>query len=142
MRWFHFGEGEYRATEEAIQDELRELNALAALPTPLEPLRPADAPGALVAPPSPELFPGGSPREPWAGGVLELSYEAGGAHAALDGRGALEVSIDGGPPRRIEVTAPGLYDVAVHPRHESHSLALEPLDGAELYSVSFSAGLP
>ena len=47
LRWFHFGEGEYAATEAAIQDELRELDALAELPPPLEPLRPSDAPGRL-----------------------------------------------------------------------------------------------
>ena len=28
LAWFHFGEGEYLATEEAIQEELRELDAL------------------------------------------------------------------------------------------------------------------
>ena len=46
LGWFHFGEGEYPATEEAIQAELRELDALRALPAPMEPLRPTDAPGA------------------------------------------------------------------------------------------------
>src|SRR3954468_9238496 len=57
LRWFHFGEGEYAATEEAIQDELRALDALAPQPAPLEPLRTTDAPVAIVVGPSPELFP-------------------------------------------------------------------------------------
>ena len=79
LGWFHFGEGEYRATEEAIQDELREIDALQPLPEPLAPLRPTDAPGARVMAPSPELFPGGSWEEPWTAGVdgdeLVVNYE-------------------------------------------------------------------
>ena len=65
LAWFHFGEGEYRATEEAIQAELREQDALSSLPAPMAPLRPTDAPGAKVMPPTPELFPGGSWERPW-----------------------------------------------------------------------------
>ena len=64
----HFGEGEYAATEEAIQAELRELDALRELPAPLEPLRPDRRAGARVMPPSPELFPGGSWERPWSAG--------------------------------------------------------------------------
>src|SRR5882757_10709690 len=39
LRWYHFGEGEYAATEEAIQDEL-ELGVLEGRSAPLKPLRP------------------------------------------------------------------------------------------------------
>src|SRR3954452_24202248 len=42
----HFGEGESRATEEAIEAELREVEALRELEQLLEPLRLGDAPGA------------------------------------------------------------------------------------------------
>ncbi|MGH2982300.1 MAG: hypothetical protein ACRDKV_09705, partial [Solirubrobacterales bacterium] len=90
LRWYHFGEGEYAATEEAIQGELREVDALRDLPAPLEPLRATDAPGAAVMPPSAELFPAGEGaalamhRD---GAAVETSYEAGGAYATLDGRG-------------------------------------------------------
>ena len=83
LRWFHFGEGEYAATEEAIREELRGRRPGLELPEPLAPLRASDAPGALVAPPSDEVFPGGSATEPWRpredDPPLELDYAAGGA---------------------------------------------------------------
>jgi hypothetical protein len=146
LRWYHFGEGEYAATEEAIVEELEALDPRFEPPAALEPLRPSDAPGALVAPPSEELFPGGSTSEPWrrSGGTdtLELSYAAGGVHASVSGRGELRVTLDGGEGRGVEVEAPGLYDLAVHSRHERHELRLSASPGVELYSVSFSAGLP
>ena len=142
LRWFHFGEGEYLGTEEAIQAELRELEPLAALPEPLEPLRPSDAPGALVGAPSAEVFPGGSASEPWSGGPFELPYEGAGAHASVAGAGELRVALDGGEPRAVPVDRPGLFDLAVHERHERHELVVEPSAGVALYSVSFSAGLP
>ena len=143
LRWFHFGEGEYAATEVAIQDELRELDALAEAPPPLEPLRPSDAPGALVAPPSEEVFPGGSPTEPWRpgndGDVLRLAYAAGGAHASVAGAGELAVTLDGGAERVIEVGAPGLVELVEHPAHERHELRLRVGRGVEVYAISFSA---
>jgi len=142
LAWYHFGEGEYRATEEAIQAELA---ASGSLPEPLAPLRASDAPGALVAPPSEEVFPGGSLERPWtpeaSPAPLELAYEAGGAHATVDGEGSLEVSLDGGEPRTIAVGAPGLYDLAAHPRHERHRIALRPSAGMRVWSVSFSPGV-
>ena len=58
LRWFHFGEGEYAATETAIHEELRAAGPDLELPEPLPPLRPSDAAGALVAPPSAEVLPG------------------------------------------------------------------------------------
>ncbi len=91
LRWFHFGEGDYAGTEAAIAEELVAIDRTYEPPPPLEPLRPSDAPGALVMPPTDEVFPGGSVTEPWrAGGderALELNYEAGGAHASVAGAG-------------------------------------------------------
>jgi hypothetical protein len=145
LRWVHFGEGEYRATEEAIQEELGPIAAVE-LPEPIAPLRDTDAPGALVAPPSDEVYPGGSGAEPWradcADGAIELDYAAGGAHASAAGRGALRATVDAGEPRTVAVDAPGLYDLAIHPRHEAHHLRIEADPGVEVYSVSFSAGMP
>jgi hypothetical protein len=146
LRWFHFGEGDYAGTEEAIVEELRRRDPALELPAPLEPLRPEDAPGALVAPPSEELFPGGSVSEPWrasqATDPLEFEYAAGGAYASVDGSGELSVSLDGEPSTAIEVHAAGLYELASHPRHSEHRLRLE-LDGdLAVYSVSFAAALP
>jgi hypothetical protein len=145
LRYFHFGEGEYRATEEAIQEELRERDATVELPEPMEPIRPSDAPGALVAPPSEEVFPGGSPQEPWRAGdgtgELEISYAAGGAFAAVDGVGELRYSVDGSEDA-LRVTGPGLYELASHPRHEEHRITLHPDPALEIYAVSFAAGVP
>jgi hypothetical protein len=142
LGWFHFGEGEYRATEEAIQAELRELDALRALPSPMEPLRATDAPGAKVMPPTPEVFPGGSWEEPWEGGKLSLDYEAGGAYATLEGAGELEVSLDGKRQPPIEVNGPRLYSLGEHNRHGHHELTLEPAGELKIWSISFAAGLP
>jgi hypothetical protein len=146
LAWFHFGEGEYRATEEAIQDELREADALRDLPAPMEPLRPTDAPGAKVMPPTPELFPGGDWETPWTtdenGDTLEVPYEAGGAYATVEGTGQLTVHLDGSEAQTIEIEAPALYPLAEHPRHEPHQLTLHPSSGLRIWSVSFAAGMP
>ncbi len=146
LRWFHFGEGEYAATEAAIVDELRLLDPSFEAPPPLEPLRATDAAEALVAPPSEEVFPGGSASRPWratdASPPLELDYEAGGAYAAVDGVGELRVALDGGAERAIAVAAPGLYELAAHARHERHALALSADRELAIYAVSFAAGLP
>jgi hypothetical protein len=142
LSWFHFGEGEYLATEEAIQAELLELDALRALPAPMEPLRPTDAPGAKVMPPAAEVFPGGSWEEPWEGGELSLDYEAGGAYATVEGRGELVASLDGEPLPPIEVDGPRLYPLAEDERHTHHELTLEPSGELKIWSISFAAGLP
>jgi hypothetical protein len=146
LRWFAFGEGEYAATEEAIAEELEAVDPSFEPPATLEPLRASDAAGALVAPPSEEVFPGGGASEPWrpanADDALELTYEAGGAHVSVDGKGELLVALDRGAERAIEIEAPGLYDLAGHPRHERHELRLGASPSVELYSVSFSAGVP
>lgn len=142
LRWFQFGEGEYEATERAIAAELAAIDSAFEAPETLAPLRPADAAGAMVVPPSDEVFPGGSASEPWRAGPIELDYAAGGVHASVAGEGRIEYAIDDGASRELEVGAPGLFELAEHPRHGSHRLRLEPSPGVELYSVSFSAGLP
>jgi hypothetical protein len=109
-------------------------------------MRATDAAAALVAPPTEELFPGGSARQPWSASddapALELRYEAAGAHASVSGEGELRVSLDGGVPSTVTVDAPGLHTLAEHPRHERHELRLEASPGLDLYSISFAAGVP
>ncbi len=143
LRWYHFGEGEYQATEDAIRDQLAA--AETGMPEPMEPLRATDGPGAIVAVPSEEIFPGGSISEPWAPRPdeppLELDYAAGEAWASVDGTGSLEVSVDGNPAVAIEVTAPGAYRLASHERHEEHRLRLAASPGLAVYCVGFAAGV-
>jgi hypothetical protein len=144
LRWYHFGEGEYLATEEELRSLLGGVRT--SEPEPLAPLRPSDAPGARVMPPSAEIFPGGSPNEPWcASGSLEpltIDYAAGEAAASVDGLGALALSIDGRQRPSIAVEAPGVYELASHPRHERHTLELVPSPGVSVYSIGFAAGVP
>ena len=141
LSWFHFGEGEYLSTEMAIQEELRELDALRALPEPMDALRPSDSPGAKVMPPTPELFPGGSWEQPWTGGKLELDYEAGGVYATVEGKGTLSPTIDDNH-HQLQIDGPHLYTLAEHERHEAHHLELVPSSGLRIWSVSFAAGIP
>ena len=147
LSWVHFGEGEYLETEIAIQEELREIDALQPLPEPLAPLRPTDAPGARVMAPTPELFPGGSWERAWTAGEdgedLALDYQAGGVYATVEGSGELLAEIDGvwGEPIAIG-PSPGLVTIAEHRCHEAHSLVLRPSPGLRVWSVSFAAGAP
>src|ERR1051326_895643 len=135
--WFQFGEGEAQATEEAIQEELRELDALRTLPAPMAPLRATDEPGARVIPPTPEEFPGGSWEQPWIAGAdgedLALDYQAGGAYATVAGGGGGELRGEsaGGCPTPPAAPAPGLPPPAEHPRHEAHNLVLRPAPGVK-----------
>jgi len=146
LAWFHFGEGEYRGTEEAIQDELREIDALRPLPEPLAPLRETDAPGAEVMPPSPEIFPSDSWEHPWVAGAeadeLAVEYAAGGAWLTAEGDGEVALELDGAAVESIRVNGAGLYPLASHRRHETHTLLLRPAAGLRVWSISFEAGLP
>lgn len=137
LAWFHFGEGEYRATEEAIQAELREQDALQALPEPIAPLRPTDAPGAKVMPPTPELF----PEESWEG-RLEIPYEASGVHATVEGEGEIVVELDGSAQDPIVIGGTALYTLVEHRKHEHHTIAVLPSTNLRIWSISFSAGMP
>jgi hypothetical protein len=146
LSWFHFGEGEYLATEIAIQEELRELDALRSLPEPMAPLRPSDAPNAKVMPPTPEVFPGGSWEQAWSAReeepTLRLDYAAGGAYVTTQGSGELRVAIDGEGRGTVQIDGAGLYPLAEHERHGSHRLEIKPDGELLIWSVSFAAGLP
>jgi hypothetical protein len=146
LRWYHFGEGEYSATEAEIRAELAPGEDDPSLPEPLAPLRPSDAPGARVVPPTPELFPGGDAATPWRarGGEprLEFDYAAAGAAVTVDGEGELEVAIDRGRPRRVTVSAPGVYELAAHERHGSHHVRLTASPGLDVWCLAFAPGLP
>ena len=144
LAWAHFGEGEYQATEEAIQAELRADDLTVELPAPMEPLRATDAPGALVAPPSEEVFPGGSPAEGWEPGPgddrIEVEYAAGGAYVVAERGGALRAGLDGAVLE--PVCGSGLIPVAEHPSHERHRLTIEASPGARVWAISFAPGMP
>ena len=146
LSWFHFGEGEYRGTEEAIQAELREIDALRELPEPMAPLRPTEAPGEVVIAPTPEIFPGGSWDRPWVpvedGETLEVRYEAGGAYVTAEGDGEIGVDLDRSAIAPVRVDAAALYTLVEHPKHERHALELRPSPGLRIWSLSFAAGVP
>ncbi len=145
LRWFHFGEGAYEETERAVQDELRSTNDAGALPEPLAPIRPSDAPGAAVIAPTEEVFPGGGRSDPWttssADPALELDYAAGGAAVSADGSGVMAVSVDG-ESVSLAVEGAGLYELSAHPSHGEHHLRIEPGPDVRIWSVSFAPGVP
>jgi hypothetical protein len=144
--WAHFGEGEYRATEEAIQDELREIDALRQLPEPMAPLRPSDVPGAEVIAPSPEVFPSESWEQPWVAGAdgdeIAVEYAAGGAWLTAEGEGEVAVELDGEGVAPLRLEGAGLYRLAEHDGHGVHTVVLRPDPGLRLWSVSFEPGMP
>ncbi|HYH61326.1 MAG TPA: hypothetical protein VD766_05630 [Solirubrobacterales bacterium] len=146
LRWAHRGEGEYRATEEAIQDELREANALAELPPPMDPLRATDEADVLVPVPTPEIFPGGSVAEPWVASSgkshLKYEYEAGEAWIVADGEGEIGVTLDGEALEPIEISPAALMKLAGTGRHQAHRLELDVTDGVRVWAISFAPGAP
>jgi hypothetical protein len=145
LRWYHLGEGDYADTEREIQAALAPDNGRE-WPEPMEPIRPSDAPGARVVAPTPEVVPGGSTEEPWVAGegegTIEIDYQAGGAYAATDGTGEIEIRVDGEERDPVAVTAPGLQELTLHDRTERHSLVLEPSVDLRVYSIQFAAAVP
>ncbi|UJA19640.1 hypothetical protein HJD18_05045 [Thermoleophilia bacterium SCSIO 60948] len=138
LRWAHFGEGAYTETEAEIEAALAgEPVAIASVAAETPETNGASTAG--LVPPSPEIFPGGSPSVPTSD-VVEVAYEAGGVHAVLDGGGRFGFSIDAGPVSDREVERAGLYELADHDQHGHHTLLIEPRDGARLWAIGFSAG--
>jgi len=105
LRYVHYGEGEYEETELAVQEVLREIDNDVELPAPLEPFRPEDAPGVLMAPQTAdvalpadrgrlELVRDWTDGEDWiaaadAGASAGVRFDAGSAWAVLS-EGGLE----------------------------------------------------
>ena len=146
--WYHLGEGDYAATEEAIREALAEDSGdgadVLSMPPLMEPLRLTDAPGAEVVVPTEESFPGFRGK-PWRAGEhgesIELTYEAGGAYLTAEGSGDVLVWLDGKPRDAIRIERSGLHPIAEHARHEKHSLALEPSHGLAVHSIQFAPGV-
>ncbi|MEX0620849.1 MAG: hypothetical protein WD181_04640 [Solirubrobacterales bacterium] len=161
LKWFQFGEGEYRSTEEAIQAALagppdrcssEEPEQAAAdevatgvessngsgpskpaMPELMAPLRATDVEGVKVVAPGTELMPAGD--RPWTiaedGDFLDVTYEAGGVHATMSGTGSIAFRSDGEVTGLIELDGPGLYSLAEHDRHGQHRIEIRLVEGTE-----------
>jgi thiol-disulfide isomerase/thioredoxin len=116
---YHYGEGGYADTEQAIQ-ELLGLDG----PT-VPPLRPEDAPDARLSPQSEDV------EGPYNG-----PYEAGGVWAVLDGDGRVRAN-----DRVVEVNHPGCYELISHERSTQGELQLDVGPGVTCYAVCFTPGL-
>jgi hypothetical protein len=116
---YHYGEGGYDETEEAIQ-ELLDLERPV-----MEPLRPEDAPGAQLVPQSED-----------APGAYSGPYEAGEVWAVADGEGTITANGDA-----IAVDGPGAYRLISHPVSTAGVLELAVGDGVTCHAVCFTPGL-
>jgi hypothetical protein len=116
---YHYGEGAYQETELAIQELLGIERA------PLEPIRPEDLDGVLLAPQTED--------QP---GAYSGPYEAGGVWAVFEGSGA--VTVNG---RGISVTHPGAYELIEHACHTAGVLDLQLGAGVICHATCFTPGL-
>ncbi|MBV9803547.1 MAG: DipZ protein [Solirubrobacterales bacterium] len=116
---YHYGEGAYVETEEAIQELVGSSIA------PLEPFRPEEAPGVQLEPQSDDV------EGPYSG-----PYQAGAVWAVLDGAGTVRAN-----GRPIAVDHPGCYELIAHPRSTAGELALELDDEVTCHAVCFTPGL-
>jgi hypothetical protein len=130
LRLMHYGEGEYRDTELAIQECLREIDPELRLPDAFDPIRTEDVPGVLLEPQTAdialprdrerlELIRDWTNGEDWieavdAGAAASFRFRAGGAYAVLSG-GDHE---------------PGLY--------ETDGTVVAELSGLRLHGVQFT----
>jgi thiol-disulfide isomerase/thioredoxin len=116
---YHYGEGAYEESDRAIQE-------LLGLERPtVAPVRPEDAPGAVLTPQSEDV------AGPYSG-----PYEAGSVWAVLDGVGS--VSVNGRP---VAVEHPGAFELISHERSTAGVLELEVGDGVRCLAVCFTPGL-
>jgi thiol-disulfide isomerase/thioredoxin len=116
---YHYGEGAYDETEQAIQELCGVTRSL------LEPIRPEDAPGAVLEPQTEDV------EGPYSG-----RYRAGGVWAVLDGAGTVSAS-----GRTVQVDGPGCYELISHEHSAEGELELEIPDGVVCLAVCFTPGL-
>jgi AhpC/TSA family protein len=133
LRWFHFGEGDYEGTERAIHETLLEIDHELAVPKPLEPLRPEDAPDVVLAAQTADItLPAERDRlelvRDWLDGEDFVEAADAGAAATAQYRNAgsaWAVLSEGG------LEEPGLYEtdgtvVAEHPGLRLHGFQFTP----------------
>jgi hypothetical protein len=120
---YHYGEGSYEECERAIC-ELLAIDCV-----PLDPVRPGDEPGAMLARPSEDRT-----EEPFSG-----AYEAGAAWAVLDPpAGGGSVRVNGA---ELAVPHPGAHLLAEHAHHSAGELELELGRGVRCDGICFTPGL-
>jgi len=115
----HYGEGAYAETEREIQallDVERE---------PLAPVRPEDAPDALIAAQTEDVV------GPYSG-----PYEAGAVWAVVEGEGTVRVN-----GRELAVREPGCIPLVEHGRHTAATLELQPGPGVIVHATCFTPGI-
>jgi len=115
---YHYGEGSYEETEQAIQELLGIEEPL------LEPIRPEDEPEALLEVQSEDV------EGPYSG-----SYRAGGVWAVLDGTGTVTAN---GSEMRVE--HPGCYELISHTRSTEGELELGVGQSVRCHAVCFTPG--
>ncbi len=121
---YHLGEGGYVESELAIQ------RLLGVEREPLGPLRAEDAPGAILAAPTPE--------QP---GAYCGPYQAGGVWAVLDGAGTVRaLDARSGVETERAIDAPGAYALIEHERHTAGELTLELGAGVRCEATCFTPG--
>lgn len=142
LQFVHFAEGAYQETERLIGELLLEIDDQLELPEPMAPLRATDAEGAKVIPPTRHIYlnEARTAKAVEAGDELAVRYAGAGAAAVLDGRGRVDVMLDGEPLRTIELDGPRLYDLVESRGHEQHELALRFRNEAHAYAFSFAPG--
>jgi thiol-disulfide isomerase/thioredoxin len=116
---FHIGEGGYEEAERAIQE------LVGVEREPLEPVRPGDAPGALLQAQTED--------QP---GAYSGPYEAAGVWAVLSGGGTVRAN-----EREVAVEHPGAYPLIEHDRHTAGVLDLQVGEGVECHAVCFTPGV-
>ena len=116
---YHYGEGAYDESERAI------VELLGVEAPPFVPLRPEDAPGAVLAAQTAD--------QP---GAYSGPYQAGGVWAVVSGSGTLRAN-----GTEIEVHGPGCLALVEHERHTAGVLALEVAGAATCHATCFTPGL-
>jgi thiol-disulfide isomerase/thioredoxin len=122
---YHYGEGAYAETEQAIQE------LLGVEREPVAPIRPEDAPDAQLHVQTED--------QP---GAYSGPYEAGAVWAVLDGAGTVRVNgSDAMGGRELTVADPGAYLLLEHDRHTVGVLNLEIGTGVRCLATCFTPGI-
>jgi thiol-disulfide isomerase/thioredoxin len=116
---FHYGEGAYDEAEQAIAG-LLDVEA-----PPFAPLRPEDAPGAVLVPQTPD--------QP---GAYAGPYEAGGVWAVVSGAGEVRAN-----ERAFAVDAPGCVALVEHDRSTAGVIEVTASPGVTVHATCFTPGL-